>query len=204
MQEISLPCSPPRSPPRARRAQRAHDVAGCRRDAGRPDDRGDCRKNAPNLLGVDLEDACSRQIEGIRAGGASTAMSAAMRTSINVSASRLDASIEAAVIPATRSRTGVSVVPAMGAPFGRFGARSAAASLEPFLRDPYFTQRGQFPSSRWDEGRMATSDAEPVRIRGLSRGCESRMRSRSRASSRPRPACRHSRTPRASSCLRAW
>ena len=133
--------------------QHAHEVAGCRRDAGRPDDRGDCRKNPANLLGVDLEVACSRQIEGIRDWGASTAISAAMRTSINVSASRLDASIEAAVISVIRSRTGVSVVSAMGAPFGRFGRGRRPRPLEPFQRDPYSTPRASFPSSRSDERR---------------------------------------------------
>ena len=42
--------------------------------------------------------------------GASTATSAAMRTSISVSGSRLDASSDSAVMLASRSRTGVSVV----------------------------------------------------------------------------------------------
>ena len=43
-------------------------------------------------------------------GGASTATSAAMRTSISVSGSRFDAAIDSAVMLASRSRTGVSVV----------------------------------------------------------------------------------------------
>jgi hypothetical protein len=42
--------------------------------------------------------------------GASTATSAAMRTSNSVSGSRLDASSESAVMLARRSRTGVSLV----------------------------------------------------------------------------------------------
>ena len=33
----------------------ANDLGRRRRDTGRPDDRGDCRKNSLNPLGVDLE-----------------------------------------------------------------------------------------------------------------------------------------------------
>ena len=43
-------------------------------------------------------------------GGASTAASAAMRTSISVSGSRSDAASDSAVMLASKSRTGVSVV----------------------------------------------------------------------------------------------
>jgi hypothetical protein len=43
-------------------------------------------------------------------GGASTAASAAMRTSASVSTSRLDAAIESAVMLLSRSRTGASLV----------------------------------------------------------------------------------------------
>src|SRR6266496_4711735 len=60
--------------------------------------------------------AASR-LKAYETGGASTATSAAIRTSINVSASRLDASIESAVMLARRSRTGVSMVcSGMGSP----------------------------------------------------------------------------------------
>ena len=59
------------------------------------------------------------------AGGASTATSAAMRTSMSVCGSRLDASIESAVMLASRSSTGVSVVSAMGISFQALWARQA-------------------------------------------------------------------------------
>ncbi len=81
------------------------------RDAGSADDRCDRGEDAADLLGVDARLApAARRLSRYEAGGASTATSAAMRTSISASGSRLEASTESAVMLASRSRTGVSVV----------------------------------------------------------------------------------------------
>ena len=89
--------------------ERLHDVAERRSDAGRADDRRDRRENARDLVGVDVEVARGAEVQDIgdRAERRPRS-SAAMRTSRNVSGSRLDASTEPAVIAASRSRTGVS------------------------------------------------------------------------------------------------
>ena len=84
----------------------------------RADDRRDRGQDAADLLGVDTDLARGSQVQQVRDRGASIAASAAMRTSTSVSASRLDASIESAVMLASRSDTGVSLVdPAMVTPF---------------------------------------------------------------------------------------
>ena len=61
----------PRSPPAISSASSASSSARtmlpvAEATRGCPDDRGDCRKNPANLLGVDLEVAYSGQIEGVR------------------------------------------------------------------------------------------------------------------------------------------
>ncbi len=63
-----------------------------------------------NLIRVELEVAGNLEVGDVGVGAASTATSAAMRTSINVSGSRLDASSRIAVMLASRSSTGVSAM----------------------------------------------------------------------------------------------
>ena len=88
--------------------ERLDDLPGRGRDPRCTDDRGDRGKDtADPSASMPTSPAAPRFIR-YETGGASTATSAAMRTSMSVSRSRLDAAIEAAVIPARRSRTGVS------------------------------------------------------------------------------------------------
>ena len=47
-------------------SERPHDLARRRRDPSGTDDRGDRRKNSPNLLGVDLELTHYLEVQGIR------------------------------------------------------------------------------------------------------------------------------------------
>ena len=89
---------------------RLDDVARRGRDAGGADDRSDRGEDAADLLGVDSGRPAAPRFSAYETGGASTAASAAMRTSMSVSGSRPEASIESAVMLASRSRTGVSVV----------------------------------------------------------------------------------------------
>ena len=89
----------------------ANDLARRRRHARGSDDRRDRQEHVSDLLHVDVRLLRAPRFSRYEAGGASTATSAAMRTSISDRGSRFDASIEAAVMVVSRSMTGVSEVP---------------------------------------------------------------------------------------------
>jgi hypothetical protein len=84
------------------------DLAGGGRDSGCADDRRNRGEDTTDPLRVDSNLACRIEVQQNETGGASTAASAAIRTSIRVSTSRL--AIESAVMRASRSRTGASFV----------------------------------------------------------------------------------------------
>ena len=120
-----------------REAECAHDVARRGRHARRADDRCDRRHDPAQIVDVEVEVPRRPRFMRYDAGGASTATSAAIRTSISFSASRLDASSESNVMLCSRSRTGVSVVSAMRVLLpGGYAAISGAAWERPFHRQP--------------------------------------------------------------------
>jgi hypothetical protein len=77
--------------------ERPHDVAARRGNARCPHYRGNAGEDTLNLIGVDPDVAGSADVKQIRDRWASTATSAAMRTSMSVSSSRVEASIDSVV-----------------------------------------------------------------------------------------------------------
>ena len=85
---------------------------------GRPTTRANAGRTPANLLLFNPDPPAPPRFSRYDAGGASTATSAAIRTSIIVRSSRLDASMESAVIRASRSRIGSRPFGPSGPPFG--------------------------------------------------------------------------------------
>ena len=107
--------------------ERLDDVAGRGRDPGRADDRRDRGEDAADPLGIEAASAAASRFITYEIGGASTAASAAMRTSMSRSGSRFEAATESAVMLASRSRTGASPVESgIGAPFRDVGSHGPA------------------------------------------------------------------------------
>jgi hypothetical protein len=114
--------------------QRLDDLPGRGRDARGADNRGNAARTPRTRSASRPTSPATSRFIRYETGDASTATSAAMRTSMSVSGSRLDAAIEAAVIPASRSRTGVSStgVSLVGAAMMLLFVRRS--SSEPFVR----------------------------------------------------------------------